>query len=113
MLIRSVILFLFSLVIIISFSQNDEKNPSTYLKEYRAFDKIYQEAEKLSLLPGYNNKTEELEEQMNQQALDGFKLAKFTVWKDYCATIITQGGLGLATAVDCNIVPGRADVLSK
>lgn len=71
---RTILLVLLILAITISSSQDKhEYNARLYLKNYRLSDKIYREAEKLSLLPGYNEKTEELESRMNRQALEGFR----------------------------------------
>ena len=61
------------LAITISFSQKDGAENVDYIKEYLAADKLYQEAEKLSMSQNYSDKTAELEEQMNRRALNGFR----------------------------------------
>src|SRR5687767_4170033 len=44
-----------------------------YLQLYRHYDKLYEDAAKLSLQPEYNEKTEEKEIGLNRRALEGFR----------------------------------------
>ena len=70
---RIIIVLLFFIVITISFSQTGEGSKASYLKEYLAADKMYHDAEKLSLRPDYNDKTEELEISLNRESLKKFR----------------------------------------
>lgn len=82
-MIRVLTAFLLILTILISFSQGktDHTAPA-YRSLYQEFDRIYHDAEKLSLRPDYNDQTEELESRMNRQALEGFYNIVTTIQKN-------------------------------
>src|SRR5688572_24123260 len=66
-------IFIFSLLALgILYSQNGNRR-AVYMEEYRRLDKIYQEAEQLSLRSDYSEATEAIEIEWNQQVLKGLK----------------------------------------
>ena len=64
-----IILVLFAGLI---YSQDENISSSETISRYKHFEKIYQQAGKLSLSPSYDEKMEVLEMRMNQEALQGF-----------------------------------------
>ena len=70
---RSLLSIFFLALITLLYSQtNSDYETSSYLEEYKVFDKIYEDAGRLSLHPAYNASMEAQESRMNRQALDGF-----------------------------------------
>ena len=66
-------IFIFSLLALgILYSQNGNRR-AVYMEEYRRLDKIYHEAEQLSLRSDYSEATEAIEIEWNQQVLKGLK----------------------------------------
>jgi CHAT domain-containing protein/Tfp pilus assembly protein PilF len=65
-----VTLFIFIFFLAISFSQTGVKKQNNYLTNYLTADKLFQDAEKLSLQKNYS---EEKEAEMNLEALSGFQ----------------------------------------
>lgn len=79
---RPAALFLFLSIFTLLFSQDKGHSRASYLNTYLYYEKIYQDAARLSFKHDYNEETEILEIKLNRQALEGFRSILPVIEKD-------------------------------